>query len=166
MSEQGKVLLLAGLMLGNAGCGAVGTVERHGGEVSYDRDDEVVTVRLNDSEISDAGLGELTGLTSLKWLFLENTQITDAGLTHLQGMTRLIELNLNQTQITDAGLLHLKELPRLKKLDVSHTEVTRAGIEDLKEALPRCEVTAEGLDGEEATDAAGGPRASGSPYGR
>ena len=45
-----------------------------------------------------------------KWLEgnLNNTQITDAGLEHLKGLTSLEELLLAATQITDAGLEHLK----------------------------------------------------------
>src|SRR5215469_1671698 len=35
---------------------------------------------------------------------LDHTQVTDAGLAHLQGLTGLQSLGLTNTQVTDAGL--------------------------------------------------------------
>ena len=37
-----------------------------------------------DSEVTDAGLAHLTGLTALEILFLDNTQVTDVGVAELQ----------------------------------------------------------------------------------
>lgn len=52
-------------------------------------------------------------LSSHSDLNLSNSQITDAGMEHLKGLTKLSELNLNNTQITDAGLQELKtSLPK------------------------------------------------------
>jgi len=49
-------------------------------------------------------------------VFLDGTQITDADLIHLKGLTELEGLYLHGTQITDAGLVHLRDLPRLEVL--------------------------------------------------
>ena len=38
-----------------------------------------------------------------------NTQITEAGLVHLKGLTSLRRLKLDNTQITDAGVAKFKE---------------------------------------------------------
>ena len=44
-----------------------------------------------------------------------STQITDAGLGHLTGLTNLQELRLSGTQVTDAGVAELKQaLPKCK----------------------------------------------------
>jgi hypothetical protein len=44
----------------------------------------------------------------------ESTQVTDAGLVHLKGLTKLIELALNGTQVTDTGVEELERaLPKL-----------------------------------------------------
>ena len=40
---------------------------------------------------------------------LRGTQITDAGLVHLKGLTNLRGLNLNGTQTTNAGVADLKK---------------------------------------------------------
>ena len=71
---------------------------------------------------------------------LRDTQITDAGLKHLKGMTKLIGLHLNGTSITDAGLVHLKELTNLKALYIAETQVTDMGIAELRKALPNCTI--------------------------
>ena len=53
------------------------------------------------------------GRADLRQLDLESTQITDAGLAHLKGLTGLRQLNLEGTKITDAGLADLKKaLPK------------------------------------------------------
>ena len=70
----------------------------------------------------------LKGLTKLKDLRLDATQVTDAGLVHLAGLTNRVPQPLdhrrgagapggnelealsNDTKITDAGLVHLKGL--------------------------------------------------------
>ena len=71
---------------------------------------------------------------------LRDTQITDAGLIHLKGMTKLVNLHLDGTSITDAGLVHLKELTNLKALYISETQVTDVGIAELQKALPNCTI--------------------------
>ena len=47
-------------------------------------------------------------MTSLTELYLYGTQIRDAGLVHLKGLTSLKELSLDGTQIRGAGLAELK----------------------------------------------------------
>jgi hypothetical protein len=87
----------------------------------------------------------LTGLT------LAETQVTDAGLVHLRGMTRLTHLRLDTTEVTDDGLRHLVGLTKLKRLDLRKTKATEAGLARLKKAVPRLEVisltSAAGSDG-------------------
>ena len=46
-------------------------------------------------------------------VYLSDTQITDAGLVHLQGLTKLASLSLPFIQVTDAGIAELqKTLPK------------------------------------------------------
>ncbi|MCK4293675.1 MAG: hypothetical protein KAY65_10795 [Planctomycetes bacterium] len=87
---------------------------------------------LRDSEISDAGMAHLEGLTKLQGLGLSNTDIGDAGLAHLSELTKLRELYLDGTKVSDAGLAHLKKFKNLQSLDLSGTEVTDAGLAHLK----------------------------------
>ena len=55
----------------------------------------------------------------LEWLDLADTQVTDAGLEHLKGLTKLEELYLAGPQVSDAGLEHLKGLTSLQHLYLS-----------------------------------------------
>jgi Leucine-rich repeat (LRR) protein len=47
-------------------------------------------------------------MTNLTELDLYDTQVTDAGLEHLKGLTSLTKLSLSRTPITDAGLAEIK----------------------------------------------------------
>jgi hypothetical protein len=124
--------------------------------------DEIMGVYLADTQITDAELAQLQGLTSLQGLFMVNAQVTDAGLAHLKGLTGLQELYLNNTQVTDVGLAHLQGLTSLqglwltntqvtdavhmqglvslKRLNLFNTQVTDAGVAKLQQALPSCQI--------------------------
>ena len=78
-------------------------------------------------------------MTNLETLSLVNTQITDAGLQHLKGLTKLRELRL-YTQITDAGLEHLEGLTNLESLFLGGTHLTDEGVKQLGKALPNCDI--------------------------
>ena len=50
-------------------------------------------------------------------LCLSETQVTDAGLQHLAGLTELSVLDLSQTQVTEEGAAALQDaLPKLRIL--------------------------------------------------
>jgi hypothetical protein len=54
-------------------------------------------------------------LPQLQELHLRGTQVTDAGLHHLEGMTNLDELDLTDTKVTAAGVETLQQsLPACK----------------------------------------------------
>jgi Leucine-rich repeat (LRR) protein len=142
------LVLLLPLVL--VGCGpeppasqaeAVAAIKKLGGYVTLDKTSgEVVEVYVNRTQITDAGLEHLKGLTSLTTLGLRGPQITDAGLEHLKGLTSLTTLYLDGPQITDAGLEHLKRLTSLTTLDLRSTQITDAGLAEIKAALPKCSV--------------------------
>ena len=101
---------------------------------------EVATVGFDASQITDAGLEHLDGLSQLQLLSLADTQVTDAGLEHLKGLSQLQELWLDRTQVTDAGLEHLKGLSQLQELWLNGTKVTEAGVAKLRKSLPKCKI--------------------------
>jgi outer membrane protein assembly factor BamB/uncharacterized protein YjbI with pentapeptide repeats len=118
---------------------AVAAIKKLRGRVTLDKTSgEVVGVSLARTQVTDAGLVHLQGMTSLTGLSLVGTQITDAGLEQLKGRTSLTSLDLRGTQITDAGLVHLKGLTRLETLFLTHTQITDAGLAEIKAALPKC----------------------------
>jgi hypothetical protein len=114
--------------------------------------DEVRQVYLDSTQVTDADLAHLQGLTGVRRLYLDDTQVTDAGLTHLQGLTGLEVLLLDRTEVTDTGLAHLQGLTRLETLWLNGTHVTDAGLSHLQRLtglevllLDRTEVTDTGL---------------------
>jgi hypothetical protein len=97
------------------------------------------------SEVTDADLQHLKGLTTLKsvtigyrWMYSfsgipPTGKTTDAGLEHLNGLTNLEELGVTGfgINITDAGLEHLKGLTSLKILKVTGAAITDTGLTHL-----------------------------------
>ena len=104
-----------------------------GAQIQRNSKGEVVAVHLFGTQITDAGLVHLKGLTNLADLNLYRTQVTDAGLVHLNGMANLVSLDLLGSQVTDAGLVHLVGLNNLKDLGLNFTQVTGTGLVHLKE---------------------------------
>ena len=92
----------------------------------------VTRCSLDQSEISDAGLEHIGGLTELRTLSLGNTTVSDAGLQHMEGLLQLQELLLGGTNVTDAGLEYLKGLTQLRWLGVGRTKVSDAGLKYVK----------------------------------
>lgn len=68
---------------------------------------------------------------------LDNTDVRDADLVHLQGFREVWEISLKNTHIGDAGLQHLSGLRNLKILKLYKTKVTDDGVEKLRKSLPK-----------------------------
>ncbi|HUQ90614.1 MAG TPA: hypothetical protein VM120_02960 [Bryobacteraceae bacterium] len=89
-------------------------------------------LRIGDTQITDAGMPVLKGLTQLEELDLHGTAITDVGLSHIAGLRRLKKLNLAGTGISDAGIEVLRGLTELEELNLYRTKVSNAGLDGLR----------------------------------
>jgi hypothetical protein len=59
--------------------------------------------------------GRPTGLMDVRYLHLSGSKVTDTGLRELEGMTSLIKVFLDKTKVTDEGIANLKKaLPELQ----------------------------------------------------
>lgn len=93
---------------------------------------------LTNCKITGDGLQHLSRLLQLDYVSLSHTHVGDAGLHHLSSLTQLKWLWLHNTQVTDAGLVHLERLTQLRHLSLGDTQVTDGGVARLKGALPNC----------------------------
>ena len=139
---------------------AVAAVRHLGGEVAYSdgvswspewlrawaREGYFQTVTavslINVTQVTDADLTHLEGLTGLQLLWLHDTQVSDAGLEHLKGLNAIQELDLSNTRVSDVGLKHLKGMSSLQRLWLINTHVTYEGVAELRTALPHCNIEA------------------------
>ena len=107
-------------------------LDKLGVYIERNKDDEVVSVHFGGTQVTDAGLVLLGGLSKLQKLFLDSTQVTDAGLVHLKELTTLTHLRLG-SKVTDAGLVHFKGLTELQSLNLfGCDQLTDAGLVHLK----------------------------------
>ena len=77
---------------------------------------------------------------SVIYLDLGSTQVTDAELESIKGLSELQYLKADDTTVTDTGLAHLKGLSQLQWLGVYNTHVTNEGVKELQQALPNCSI--------------------------
>jgi hypothetical protein len=112
--------------------------------------DTVVTVDLDKSTVTDAGLAKLDALTGLRYLDLAETAVTDTGVAALLPLRELRGINLDETRVSDAALVHLKEFPNLQFVCLCETRVTDAGLAHLASLLNLERID---LSGTQVTDA-------------
>jgi Leucine-rich repeat (LRR) protein len=134
----------------------VAAIEAAGGRVVRDRTGHASDVSLARTWATDADVGRVAALETVKRLDLSLTYvsdrgverlktlrqledlnlsaaefITDAAIAFLRGHRQLKTLNLRGTDITDTSLSYVAELPQLQSLDISFTQVSDVGLEHL-----------------------------------
>jgi hypothetical protein len=102
--------------------------------------EELRSLKLKDTAVTDTGLSCVTKLRELRHLDLDRSRVTDRGMTHLVWAERLHTVQLVETPITDIGLAILS-LRHLWKLSVIHCDnVTRDGVDRFRKSQPNCEL--------------------------
>lgn len=94
--------------------------------------DEIRTLNLHRTGISDAGVEHLKSLSHLTTLTIGDTRVTNAGLEALTSLDQLQFIGLHGTRVNDEGVKHLKAFPHLKSLFLSKTDVTDESINTVK----------------------------------
>lgn len=100
----------------------------------------IEAIFLKNAAITDESLKTIGRLKSLAELNLDGTKITSEGLASLTGLSNLKRLVLNNTALDDAGLEKLAPMSNLGKVDVANTSVTADGIRALQKAIPGLDV--------------------------
>ncbi len=117
---RGKVSVPAGvklkLKISGKGSGSLAALEAL-------QADDLHTLDLSRSEVSDVSLSHIRHLTGLKVLELTGTNVTDSGLPCLKELTSLTGLGLSHCHVTGQGLIYLKQLSDLRELWLSGADV-------------------------------------------
>ena len=85
--------------------------------------ERIVWLDLARSQITDAGMGTIGGMSNLERLHLENTAVSDDGIAELTGLSNLEYLNLYNTKVGNGIFDTFATLPKLRKAYVWQTEV-------------------------------------------
>lgn len=97
---------------------------------------QLISLKLDESNINDSTLTNVSGLSNLRRLQLSNTAISDAGLAKLKNLKELGSLNLVGTKVTAKGIMQIKDLKALKYLYLYKTSITPAERDELKKSFP------------------------------
>ncbi len=89
---------------------------------------EIREVSLQDTDLSDTGLGYLSECRGVNCLELSNTEVTDAGVEKLTKLTELRELYLAHTAVSDKCAEDIAKMSRLEVLVLSDTHFTELGL--------------------------------------
>ena len=96
---------------------AVAAIKKMKGNVEYDmlRPGMPVTkVHLFGGKTVGIGLAPLAKLPEIEWIGLRLSDITEADLDHLKGLTKLRRLGLADIKLSDAGLKRIEEMTSLE----------------------------------------------------
>jgi hypothetical protein len=89
------------------------------------------------SEIGDAGLAHLEGITQLESLTLTSSKVTDQGMKSVGRLSKLRTLELDCLALTDAGLRELHGLRDIERLKITHFDLSDAALAALTAKMPR-----------------------------
>lgn len=95
----------------------------------------VRTLNLNDTSVSDDGLEAIRSWRKLTYLGLMKSQVTSRGLRHLEELQSLDSLILENTSVNDDGAASIAKLRSLKTLSLGGTKITSASIPPLSSLL-------------------------------
>ena len=95
--------------------------------------DDIVFLSLSfRSEINDEWLRLIAELTDLVSLHIDATCVTDAGIAELLPLRQLTCLNLRDTVLTDRSIAIIAEFPNLEYLWLNSTQVAGTSLMELK----------------------------------
>lgn len=99
--------------------------------------DQLIWLKLGDSDITDEDLESIAGLQNITRLSLERTAVSDKGIVALKSLRDLQYLNLIGTKVSYSGLMQLKGLSQLNQLYLYNTAVSTRDFPGLKKLFPQ-----------------------------
>ncbi|OWK36957.1 Alanyl-tRNA synthetase [Fimbriiglobus ruber] len=98
------------------------------------RPDEITTLNLSGSSVTDIGLQELKGLTNLTCLNLSLSKISNNCTKTLGGLPGLISLDLGSTPVNGKALRDLARMKNLSQVRMNRSGITDTDVLALREA--------------------------------
>lgn len=99
---------------------------------------------------TDRMLALLSGIKTLKTLWITESSVTDAGLEHLSGLDQLEAIVIRSAAFTGSGLKALAKLPKLNYIECERAGVTDQGLSELPKFTQPIDLD---LSGTSVTDA-------------
>lgn len=93
-------------------------------------------LNLDQTRVTDVGLGHLKRAKLLRTLTMSQTRVSDGGIAALRGLLNLEELTLVGLPLTDVVMDDFEGLPKLRHLDVSFTDISEARVRQFKARRP------------------------------
>lgn len=90
------------------------------------------TLRINNGNLSRRAFQELSKITSLRTLVLNDCELTASGALSFASLSNLEHLSVRSSLVDDSFAAVIRKLPRLKYLDVSYTHMSLRGLDELK----------------------------------
>ncbi len=98
--------------------------------------ENVISLSLENSQITDAGISNLPFLNRVRCIDLDSTLITDKSMEIITQFKTLEELWIEDLKISDYGFKLLASLPNLKYVSFWDTEITDEAYNFVKDKLP------------------------------
>lgn len=93
-------------------------------------------LHLNESRVTDAGLKDMAVFKHLRVIRLRRTAVTGLGLRHLAGLKSLRVLDLEGSRVSAAGLKEIETLTQLQVLNLRDTRLSANAVRSLRKCLP------------------------------
>jgi hypothetical protein len=98
--------------------------------------EETICLSLENSMVTDEGIGRLPNLSKLRCIDLDSTQITDRSMDVISTFKTLEEIWIEDTKVSDAGFKKLALLPNLKYVSFWDTEISDEAFDYVMGRLP------------------------------
>jgi uncharacterized membrane protein len=100
----------------------------------------VVNLNLSDKALPKGIIPFLNSCENLMSLRLDGSTISDADILQLNSLTHVRYINLFNTKIGDKSLRHLATFPSIGRVYCTNTTVTEVGVNSLKEQAPELKI--------------------------
>ncbi|MFK7848937.1 MAG: c-type cytochrome domain-containing protein, partial [Rhodothermales bacterium] len=103
--------------------------------------DQITSLSLVGSEVSDDALFHISQLPDLRSLYLAYTSIDGSGLAYLTNAQALERLNISNTLVTNESIMYLTKLPALREVYLHGTKIDSLMIHALRSFMPEVEIS-------------------------